>query len=30
VAAGLFGIVAAIFPAIRASRVDILRAVTTE
>jgi putative ABC transport system permease protein len=30
VAAGLFGIVASIFPAIRASRVDILRAVTTE
>jgi putative ABC transport system permease protein len=30
VAAGLFGIVAAIFPAIRASRVDVLRAVTTE
>jgi putative ABC transport system permease protein len=30
VAAGLFGILAAIFPAIRASRVDILRAVTTE
>jgi putative ABC transport system permease protein len=30
VAAGLFGIVAAVFPAIRASRVDVLRAVTTE
>jgi putative ABC transport system permease protein len=30
VAAGLFGILAAIFPAIRASRVDVLRAVTTE
>jgi putative ABC transport system permease protein len=30
IAAGLFGIVAAIFPAIRASRVDVLRAVTTE
>ena len=30
VAAALFGLVAAIFPAIRASRVDVLRAVTTE
>ena len=30
VAAGLFGIVASIFPAIRASRIDVLRAVTTE
>jgi len=30
VAAGLFGIIAAIFPAIRASRVDVLRAVTTD
>jgi putative ABC transport system permease protein len=30
VAAGLFGILASIFPAIRASRVDVLRAVTTE
>jgi putative ABC transport system permease protein len=30
VAAGIFGVVAAIFPTIRASRVDILRAITTE
>ena len=30
VAAALFGVVAAIFPAIRASRIDVLRAVTTE
>ena len=30
VAAALFGIIASIFPAIRASRVDILRAVTSE
>ena len=30
VAAGLFGIIASIFPAIRASRVDVLRAVTSE
>jgi putative ABC transport system permease protein len=30
VAAGVFGVVAAIFPTIRASRVDILRAITTE
>ena len=30
VAAGLFGILASIFPAIRASRVDVLRAVTTD
>ncbi len=30
VAAGLFGIVASIFPAIRASHVDVLRAVTTD
>lgn len=30
VAAALFGLIAAIFPAIRASRVDVLRAVTTE
>jgi len=30
VAAALFGIVASIFPAIRASRVDVLRAVTSE
>ncbi len=30
VAAAFFGLVAAIFPAIRASRVDVLRAVTTE
>ncbi|HXZ99970.1 MAG TPA: FtsX-like permease family protein [Candidatus Binatia bacterium] len=29
-AAGLFGILAAIFPAIRASRVDVLRAITIE
>jgi putative ABC transport system permease protein len=28
--AGVFGVVAAIFPTIRASRVDILRAITTE
>ena len=30
VAAGLFGIIASIFPAIRASHVDVLRAVTTD
>jgi putative ABC transport system permease protein len=30
VVAGVFGVVAAIFPTIRASRVDILRAITTE
>ena len=30
VAAGIFGVLAAIFPTIRASRVDILRAITTE
>ena len=30
VAAGLFGILAAVFPAFRASRVDVLRAVTAE
>jgi putative ABC transport system permease protein len=30
VVAGIFGVVAAIFPTIRASRVDILRAITTE
>jgi ABC-type antimicrobial peptide transport system permease subunit len=30
VAAGVFGVVAAIVPTIRAARVDILRAVTTE
>jgi putative ABC transport system permease protein len=30
VAAALFGIIASIFPAIRASRVDVLRAVTSE
>jgi putative ABC transport system permease protein len=30
VAAACFGLLAAIFPAIRASRVDVLRAVTTE
>jgi putative ABC transport system permease protein len=30
VAAALFGLVPALFPAIRASRVDVLRAVTTE
>lgn len=30
IAAGFFGVIAAIFPTIRASRVDILRAITTE
>jgi putative ABC transport system permease protein len=30
VAAAFFGLVAAIFPSIRASRVDVLRAVTTD
>ncbi len=30
IVAGVFGVVAAIFPTIRASRVDILRAITTE
>jgi putative ABC transport system permease protein len=30
VAAGAFGVLAAIFPTIRASRVDILRAITVE
>jgi len=30
IVAGVFGVVAAIFPTIRASRIDILRAITTE
>ena len=30
IAAGIFGVIAAIFPAIRASRLDVLQAIATE